>query len=550
MVLSGIFYYLYNYPFFLATSYRIRASSEMVLAVIYMSVAMKMKPNLENAIAFTSTNLTGPLANDLKELIWGVYSGKYVSMELAIDSFAEKWKRENEEFTRAVNLIKTSLYEEQSERDKVLEEAVSVVLDGTKERMKHYSQELKTSLTILNALGILLPIIGLLFFPMITVFMPEVIKPIFIAIGYDIILPVCIFWLIKTTLMRRPATFHQPELEKYLEFRKKRINIELIVSVLLAVVIAGFGLHNIMTIQGIFSTALLMYSMLIIWGIAGGIVCYCFLSTMKKLKLRNEIVQMESELGVVLFQLGYQIKGGKSIENGIKKIKPKIKDLKLSKMFETILRNIQLFGMTFERAVFNEENGAIYHYPSRLISAMMKALVEISRSGMIILSQSMISISRYLKNMHAVEEYLRDMLSDVTSTMKTQALLLAPLTSGIVVALAAMMTSMLVTLKDWIESFQTQLGGYGDIGGTMFSSIININKIIPIHFFQIVVGIYMIEIVSMIAIFLSMIEFGEENLMRKYNLGKMLLMGTAIYSVAVILLYTLLTSIMPIKGLV
>ncbi len=551
IVSFGVFRYVYNYPSYLATSYRIKASSEMVLAIVYMSVSMKMRPNLENAVAFTSKNLTGPLARDLKELIWLVYTGKYVSMENAIDSFIEKWKRENEEFTEAISLIKTSFYEGYSERDKILNEAVEIVLDGTKERMKRYSRELKTSLTIINALGILMPIIGLVFFPMITIFMPGSIKPIFIAVGYNIILPLLVFWLMRTSLSRRPTTFHQPELERHKDFGKTSIK-EIIIPFLIVILFGGIGFYRIYMAEELFNFSLLLHSLLIICGISGGIISYCFLSTFKKLKLRNEIANMESELGLVLFQLGYQIRSGKSIENGIEKIRPKIKQLKMSKMFLSILHNIKMFGMSFERSIFDVEIGAIYDFPSRLIAAVMKSLVEISKSGMAVLSQSMISISRYLNNMHSAEEYLKDILTDVTSTMKTQALLLAPLASGIVVALTAMMMHMMITLREWMEAFQNQMPSYGPIGsvgGGIFDSILEMNKMMKVQHFQIIVGIYMIEIVTILSIFLSTIENGEEKLMKKRTIGKMLLTGTLIYSFTLIIVYSMVTSLISIVGL-
>lgn len=61
------FYYLYSLPFSIATTFRIKAASEMVLGVLYMSIAMKVIPNLEYAIKFAGENLTGPLARDFKK---------------------------------------------------------------------------------------------------------------------------------------------------------------------------------------------------------------------------------------------------------------------------------------------------------------------------------------------------------------------------------------------------------------------------------------------------------------------------------------------------
>lgn len=549
VVTISVFAYFYNYPTRLATYYRIKANSEMILAIVYLTVSLRTKPNLENALLFTSTNLTGPLATELKELLWGLYTGKYISVEAALDDFSKKWKGENREFAEAINLIKTTFFEGYREMDLVLDEAVSVVLRGSKERLKHYVQDLKTPLMILNALGILLPIIGLMFFPMIAVFMPETIKPITLIIGYDILLPLIVYWLIRNSLMKRPYTFHQPDISKHPKYRRSLFGgIEIFLPILITIVPVGIGMYQILYSESTFSFSLLVFSVMIICGISLGIISYCFLSSFNKLGLRGEIVQMESELGVAMFQLGYQLRGGMPIENAIKHMIPKIRDMKISNLFGKTVQNMEMFGATFERAMLDKQIGAIIFYPSILMRAIMKATVDISKSGMAVLSKSVISISNYLKDMHDVEEYFQEILSEVTSTMRMQALLLAPLTAGIVVGLTAMMMMMLTTLRGWVDQFQAQLQSYGPIGmvgGGIFDSFIKLNEMMPISHFQLIVGIYMIEVVTMLTIFLGVIEYGEENILRKFNLAKMLFIGTIIYSISLLLVYSLLSSLTP-----
>lgn len=547
LMLIPAFYFLYNYPMSLLASYKIKASSEMVLCIIYMSVSMKVRPNLENAIKFTASNLSGPLAKDLNELLWATYSGKYSSLDRSLDDFINKWKAENNEFTESFNLIKTSFYEGQFDRETVLDEAVNVVLDGTRDRMKRYSQELRPTLTIMNALGILLPIIGLILFPMLGFFMADAVKPIILILGYNIFLPLIIVFLMKSSLKKRPASFHQPKIKE----KKGLLRLEIILPVALVVLVGGFSLFKIIGVTEKFDMASLVFSTLSIVTLSAGIILYSFLSSYKDLKLRNDIIQMESELGVVLFQLGYHIRGGMSIETAVERLIPRIKELKVHALFTSTVNNIKTFGMTFASALFNEQNGVIHIYPSSLIKAVMNAISEISRSGSVFLSSSLISISKFLKNMNTVEEYLREMLAEVTSTMKTQALLLAPLASGIVVGLSSMMTKLLINLVGWVGEFQGNLGDYGPIGGGeggILSSLIDVSSIMPVHHFQLIVGIYMIEVVTILSYFLTIIESGDDKIMRKYNLAKTLLIATLVYLFSLILVYSFLTGFMPDFG--
>jgi len=544
------FYYAYDYPMHYSVIFRIRASEEMVLSIVYMSIAMRVTPNLENAIKFASENLSGPLATDLRQLMWDVYMRKYDSMSEALDGFIVKWKMENEEFTEALYLIKTSIAETTAKRETTMTEAVDVVLNGSKERMKHYAQELNTPVTVINAIGIVLPIIGLVFFPIIGIFLAEMFQPAFITLGYNILLPFGVYWMMKSSLERRPYSFHQPDIRQHLgNAERKFFDKALLYSLLIFTPPAIYGGYYFLTTKEVFSFNLLASSLIVFSGLTGAVSFYLIYTTYRRLQIRKRVVQIENEFTEALFQLGKQLERGIPIETALDKLSANIKDLEISKMFGIILSNIRVFGMTFEQAVFDKNYGAIKYYPSKTINAIMKAVVEISKRGMSVMSSAMISISEYLKGVHTVEEDLKDMLSEVTSTMHIQALLLAPLTSGIVVALSAMIMRMLLSFKEIMETMHTDLlggGPAGFAGGSILTSIINLDKMMPVHIFQMVVGIYLIEVIAMLAMFLSKIQHGEETLMRNYNTGKMIVLGSAVYILIVILLYTTFEGIMPV----
>lgn len=549
---SLVFYFLYDYPTHYATVFRIKASAEMVLAIVYMTISIQVTPNLENAIRFAAKNLTGPLAEDLRRLLWDVYMRKYDTVTEALDSFIKKWKVENREFTEAIYLIKTSMTERTKRREEVLNEAISVMLNGTKERMKHYAQELKTPITILNALGILLPIIGIVFFPMVAIFLPNVVRPVFLVVGYNVLLPISVYWLMKSYLEKRPYSFHQPDISRHPKFRKPRTLQYTAISIAIALPLILFGLYKVVSIKDVFSIELMLFSLMITIGIAGGIITFSIISVYNKIKLRNEIASIESEFTEALFQLGYQLRRGIPLESALEAITLRIKQLKIAKLFEKILYNIKTFGMTFEQAVFDKDMGAMREYPSVLIQAVMRAITEISKRGMVTVSKSMITISNYLKDVHDVEEDLRELLGEVTSTMQMQALLLAPLSAGIVVALAAIIMKMLISLKSVVESIYGQFaeaGPLGLAGGSIFDSFVNINKMIPVHHFQLIVSIYMLEVVGLLAIFLSLIKNGDEELLRRLTIAKMLLLALVIYSITLVLSYSMFISLIPLTGI-
>ena len=123
------------------------------------------------------------------------------------------------------------------------------------------------------------------------------------------------------------------------------------------------------------------------------------------------------------------------------------------------------------------------------------------------------------------------MLAEIISDMKSNMTFLAPLLSGIVVGLAAMITSILMKLN------VSELGADGaGIGG--FQNILNIfelTKMIPPYYLQIAVGIYLIEIIFILTKTLVTIDSGEDKLERTNKIGKNLKIGITLYFVVALL---------------
>jgi hypothetical protein len=552
---SILIYFLLDYPVHYSTVFRIKASSEMILATVYMSISMHISPNIENAIGFASKNLKGALATDLRALLWDIYTRKFMSISDAFDWFISKWKRDGKEFSEGLYIIKNSVFESTAKRETMLGEAVNVVLEGTKDRMRDYSRKLRNPVTVLNSLGILLPVVGLVFFPIVSIFLPDLVKPIMLIVGYDFFLPVFVYFFMMNYLSRRPYSFHQPDLSKHPAFIKEKLIekpyfIPLIVSIPLIIT----GSYFCIKIKELFTTTQLISSSAIILGIILGIISYSYLSVRRKIKVRNEIVEIESEFTEALYQLGRLISRGTPLESALEKLTRDIKDLKIVEFFKIILYNISVLGMTFERAVFDPKSGAINYYPSTLVEAIMHVIIDTSRRGMASACKAMLTISTYLKDMHQVNEELKGLMEENTSTMSMQAMLLAPLSAGIVVSLTAIVIQIMVSLGEAFQSMYSTLGSSfgtaGQLGSGVLSSIINLNQIIPFDGFQVIVGVYTIEIVTMLAIFLSSISNGEESFMKRLTIARLMAIATVVYFGTLLITYFMFTSIVPVTKII
>ncbi len=555
----GLAYYFYKYPANLVKKLRVQASSEVVLATLYMVVSMRISPNLERALRFSAANISGALSWDMRKLIWDIEMRKYYSASEALTDYIAKWKPENEEFAEALRLIRDSETQIPERGRKILDEALDVILDGTKTRMKHYAQELNLPVMIIHMMGIILPVMGTIMAPLAAVFMSDMVSPVYFVLGYDIILPLMIIWFINNTLSKRPVTFsqvdtsHHPDLPPKGSFwigkGKSFPALPLAILVMLAFIVpAGYffienpavlslGMKDANTGSCTFlgepwgdacPALSLAMSIFLLLGIASGIAIYYFLSTFQRLTIQKDVEDIEGQFELALFQLGNRIAGGTPTEVAMERSIGDMKDIEISNLFKIALRNIKTLGMTFDEALFNRKYGALRYYPSKLIRNIMYAVVDTSKKGVTYASEAMLRISRYLKNIRETQEYIREMLSETTSSMKFQAYFLTPLITGLIVSMADVMIQVLVKLSCYLNSIS--MSETGGIGGMNISGLFaNMETVISPSLFQLIVGIYVMEVIIILAVFTTKIGHGENKILQWNTVAKMLIIGMFIY---------------------
>lgn len=547
---GGVAWYFYNYPSMRARSVGLQMSGDTVLAILYMIIYMRTSPNLEGALKFAAENLRGPLSWDLKKLVWDMEVGTYPSADVAILNYIERWKNKNKEFSEALHLLRGSALE--AERREILfNQTIDVILSGTRERTRHYAAGLRMPMMLVHAMGVLLPVMGLVLFPVVLIFMSDVVKPSFIMFGYNIILPAAIYFFMDYILQSKPPTFSQPEVSKSkgipplgkMYLGRKLVSIwpfALILSLPL-VLIGLFGLAS----PNVYISV--NFSILVIFGIAIGIAIYCLLDSWQKLRVRKDIERIEDEFSVALFQLGNQISGGLPIELAIDKAVTNLKNLKISELFKITSMNMKKFGYTFEQALFDKEVGAIWYYPSNLIQSIMRTLMESSKKSISAASTSMITISRYLKDVHNVKEEIKEILGETISSMKFLAMFLAPLIAGVTVTMAVIILQILTSLGAALGSLITE--GATNAAQGMFLTPWALAGEVPIApaGFQMIVGIYMIEIAILLSMFLNKIEYGEDVIGERSIMGQIILIAVFVYFFSWLAVYSMFGG--PIESL-
>ncbi|MBW6442622.1 hypothetical protein K0A97_02465 [Patescibacteria group bacterium] len=563
-----LFFFMKAYPARIANKWRLKASSQMVSAILYVVVYMRHTPNLERAIAFASQHLQYPLALDLKKVFYDVQVGKFSSIKESLDSYLENWRDYSSEFIESFHLIEGSLYEpDDTRRIQTLEKALKVVLDGVYEKMLKFTHDVKSPLTNIYMLGIILPTLGLVLLPLASAMLGGMIRWTHVFLLFNILIPLLVLYRTDLVTFLRPGGHGNSSLlEKnplYHKYKSKKpyvkslfLALPLIILGILPLIFQytpfpemmglqkdytflelGLGfigegsLFGIMEtnagVKGPFGVGALILGMFFPLGIV------VFFSTAFKEKTKELIIerentqQLELEFNNSLFQLGNRIGNGVPPEIVFGKTAESSKGLKTEDFFRKVDYNIRQGGMSVEKAIFDTKKGAIIYYPSDLISISMKILVESVKKGLNIATVSLMSISEYVRNIHKITARLRDLLAEVISDMKSYMSFLAPLLAGVVIGLASMITEILTKLK--LEDFSGDAAGsaMGGLGGVL--DIFEVSQMIPPYFLQIIVGVYLIQITYILTKTLVIVDSGDDQLKTMNSLGKTFISAISLY---------------------
>ena len=571
-----LFYYFYSMPFRLANKWRLKASSQMVPCILYIVAYMKHTSNLERAVAFAAQHLAPPLSLDLRKVFWDVETGKFSNIKQSLDNYLERWRKTSIEFIEAFHLIESSLYEpNESRRIEVLERALQVILDGVYEKMLKYSRSIRSPLTNLYMLGIVLPTLGIALLPLASTLLGGILQWYHVFVLFNLIIPFFVFYLTSEVLLKRPGGYGEAELlEMNPNYHKYKSNKPYVIAFLICfpLLILGLmpfifqytGIPGLIGLEKDYSLGVFgldMFSDMMFfdfkdtgtgkivgpYGLIGMILgllipvsVALFFSIVYKsktkvlIKDREKSKGLEKEFTNSLFQLGNRLGDGTPAEIAFANVAESTRGQVTEGFFRTVNTNIQQLGMGLEEAIFNRRRGAIIYYPSALISTSMKILIEAVKKGLKVAARSLMSISEYIKNIHKINERMRDLLAEVVSDMSSNMTFLAPLLAGIVVGLSSMITIILNRLQGMFESGgATEVAGIGSLSNIL--ELFNVVNMIPPYFLQVAIGLYIVEIIFILSSTLVTVDAGEDKLKRIYETGKNLKRGVLLYVIVALI---------------
>jgi hypothetical protein len=301
----------------------------------------------------------------------------------------------------------------------------------------------------------------------------------------------------------------------------------------------------------------------LLWsGLMLTIVCaFCFLLYHRNIYKRGvqlQIMQMEDEFKESMYMIASRMGENKPVENALKQAKDFLPNLMVSKrIFGKTVENIELMGLPLENAVFDPVYGAMKGIPSKIISTAMRLLVDSVTLGVEVASRTLMSLSLQMENMDKVNKSLKELVSDVTTTMQTMALFIAPMVLGITTALQKVVMMTLASVVSSNEMDQASLNdiqGIGNIQGLEGMGQMNVNSLFKVNvqtfasfatplMYMVIIGIYVALIVIILTYFTTKIK-EDNDLLFKINLSKALPIAMAVYFITTIIANIAVSSVM------
>lgn len=532
------------YPILMASRIKMSIIGQAPLAILYMVISLRVNPTLENALTFAARNVSGSIGQELKKILWQVQTRTYTSVAEAIYDYSSRIKSWAPGFSDSLYLVANSSEQPtEEERLRTLEKAIQFSLESTRSIMERFARNLSMPVMATNAMGVILPVLGLVMAPVAAIFSSSTNMSIILTAVYCIVLPTILLGLIAGILSTRPGSFSvidirlHPEAHDVGKIRVLGMAIPGIVVGIIAFFVFSSPTLFIVFSQG-FSTITTptmeatdsLKTLPLLVGVGLGVGLWMFISTNNITKIVKEIRSIEREFSTALYQLSNVMQQGMPLEQALQQAAYALQGTKSSEFFRVSVENIESFGYPPSMAILDPKVGAIRFFPSSLVRNILEILLSAAQRSPIATANSAQGISLYLQNIQKVEDKIEDLLSESVTSMKFQSYILIPMISGVVVGLSQMITQILIKVGEQIQNaFAGTSVGFASAG--MIGGLLNIRGAVPPAYLQLVVGFYTLEMLVLLGAFAGGLEKGlEDRSGVMVEIGSLVTVGTIIYA--------------------
>jgi hypothetical protein len=581
-------YWVISYPSFKGIVTEIRFSDEALRVILHMAMRLERNPNLERAVRASVDYTEGPLSTDLAKIMWDTEIQKRSKIREAISDRMAVWSNWSPDFVESLELLLDSVAATNDERGRIIDKSQQKMIESVKSNMQQFARNLSSPVKIVNMAGIMLPLMGLIMFPLITIFLSESqgigLITVYLAFGYTVILPLFLFYLIKRIISKRPGAYSHPPLKNVpnlppkdkitLNLNDQKYQLPVKTTAFLVgfiIMIPGLlyffnlffnmiTLNTATTAQGLPASEAysqfieqqykvenivpnMITALTIFWGGVAGLVTYFLGKSYGRKKTRERISEIEEGLELGLTEMENAFSKGKPAERVVYDVINKYdevdkKDHPLRSFFAQILNLIQQQGFSFKKAMFDEKQGAVNYYPSDLLKNSLRVVSSSTAKGPRKTAEAIRSVNKYISNKRETEEVINQLLDETVTQLKIQAKYISPIITAMAASIGVVIVEVLYGISQQLEALEEQLS----VGGQTVSSgltdnielIKNIDSAVPPTVLLLIVSVYCIEVSVILAYFSNGIENGFDPINRDIQISKNLIYSCVIFSIIIL----------------
>lgn len=407
-------------PRTLATARRTNALGSAPELLVLSVLRMRLGPSPERAGAFAAETGSGRLADSLAAHVRRAEGTRRTGLE----AFGDEWDRWFPSLGRAVGLVEAAGSTPERDRDRALDRAMAVVLDGTRRQMQEFAGGIRGPTTTLYAFGVLLPTALVALLPAGRAAGLPVTAPVVAAV-YDVALPLAVLWAGAWLLARRPVAFPPPTVRSdHPGVRDRRW-----LALLAGGVAAATGAIVASTLLPPWAPPFVALG--VGPGVALTIHCRPYVT------VYEDVRAVERGLTDALSLVGRRVAGGRSVERAIDVAADEV-DGETGEVLAAGARRQRQLDVGVERA-FLGERGVLADVPSPRVRGSVALLAIAAREGQPA-GGAILSVAGHLDDLREVEHDARESVRSVVETLRSTGALFGPLVGGATVALGAHMT--------------------------------------------------------------------------------------------------------------
>lgn len=482
------------YPSWKVKSKRSDELGNLPRMINYMTILLKINPNLEKSLKFTAENLDRSLGNDLKNELWKLCTGEYSNAKEAISKFEKRLNKYKEDLNHSIFLIKSSVDEKsEASRKNLLDQALESSFLEVRETMESFAEKIKLPTIVIYGIGVLMPLVLIAVIPVLSSTGANI-NGTHIALIYCLIIPSVIFVIKKQILENRPETFPSPDIPS-------RDDVKKALAVALAVIILPCSAGLVLKIP----TSLLVIVSL--WSISIGIAIFCYLNSKKTYEIRRKNLKLEKEFCDALVQLGNQLKSNRPPEEAFRRTSKTSKGSEISEILEKTAVNMKTGGMDTRSAFFDEEFGSLKNVYTTPIRNTFRIMVDLLNRGSKAAGEAILHSAKHLKQLKKIEKQTQRTLSEIVNSMKSVSLFFAPFVASFTVQIQRTISER-------------------TFGMPFFGSGIQI----PNTTFLGVLGLYTIVITVLLSTYTTEIEKGDDRLTKLMEIAHNLPISMTVFT--------------------